>query len=313
MDDILQAQFERVDLALGTLVDSIAAYNPSPQAAVDLVAADDELSRGLDQRTNHHPLLSKLELNRVVTKHQANHARIQTLRSEAEALEAQLRSSVATLASLRKELFETPATTFPEESRPVPFDELLQYAKNISQWTVPPTFRERLPDALAEPDKDKDRPAGDFNAAATNGFNTPTAAPGLAEPPREATDTQMTEDAPPEITAEEEEWLKKLKDSQIAWYPWPDNDKIRRGNLMKIYDYGERGFDLSTFDIHAHEEAERLKNQDSAAFEQLPVEHPPQEPQLPPQAQAAAPPPAEIQHIPQPERATFDAFDDLDE
>jgi hypothetical protein len=82
---------------------------------------------------------------------------------------------------------------------------------------------------------------------------------------------------------------------------------------MKIYDYGERGFDLSTFDIHAHEEAERLKNQDPAAFEEPPVEQPPQEPQMPSQTQAAAPPPAEIQHVPQPERATFDAFDDLDE
>jgi hypothetical protein len=257
-----------------------------------------------------------MELTVVVTKHQANHAHIQTLRAEADALEAQLKSSVATLASLRKELFETPATTFPQDSRPVPFDELLQYAKNISQWTVPPTFRERLPDAAAEADKDKDKTAGDTHVAAINGANTPTNALGLAEPPKDAIEsqkeTQTTEGAPPEITAEEEEWLKKLKDSQIAWYPWPDNDKIRRGNLMKIYDYGERGFDLSTFDIHAHEEAERAKNQDSTASEEQPVEQPPQEPQMVPQTQVA-PPPAEIQHIPQPERATFDAFDDLDE
>jgi hypothetical protein len=258
------------------------------------------------------------ELSRAVTKHQANHAHIQTLRAEADALEAQLKSSVATLASLRKELFETPATTFPQDSRPVPFDELLQYAKNISQWTVPPTFRERLPDAAEEPDKVKDRTSGsgDASAPATNGVNTPMNAAGLIEPPKDATESQKealpAEGALPDITAEEEEWLKKLKDSQIAWYPWPDNDKIRRGNLMKVYDYGERGFDLSTFDIHAHEEAERAKNQDPAAPEEQPVEHPPQEPQIVPQAQIA-PPSAEIQQIPQPERATFDAFDDLDE
>jgi hypothetical protein len=58
MDDILTAQFDRVEMALGTLVESIAAYNPSPQAALDLVAADDELSHGLEQRTSqrraHH-------------------------------------------------------------------------------------------------------------------------------------------------------------------------------------------------------------------------------------------------------------------
>jgi hypothetical protein len=50
MEETLSAQFDRVEKALSTLVDSIAAYNPSPQAAIDLVAADDELSQGLDQR-----------------------------------------------------------------------------------------------------------------------------------------------------------------------------------------------------------------------------------------------------------------------
>lgn len=54
MDDVLQAQFDRVEQALGTLVDSIASYNPHPQAAIDLVAADDELSQGLDQRRIAH-------------------------------------------------------------------------------------------------------------------------------------------------------------------------------------------------------------------------------------------------------------------
>ena len=54
MDDILQTQFDRVEQALGTLVDSIASYNPNPQAAIDLVAADNELSHGLDQRRTAH-------------------------------------------------------------------------------------------------------------------------------------------------------------------------------------------------------------------------------------------------------------------
>jgi len=51
MDDLLNTQFARVEKALTTLVDSIAAYNPAPQAAIDLFTADDELSEGLDQRT----------------------------------------------------------------------------------------------------------------------------------------------------------------------------------------------------------------------------------------------------------------------
>jgi hypothetical protein len=52
MEDVLSTHFDRIEKALSTLVDSIAAYNPSPQAAIDLVAADDELSHGLDQRAS---------------------------------------------------------------------------------------------------------------------------------------------------------------------------------------------------------------------------------------------------------------------
>ena len=48
MNAILQAQFQRVETALNTLIDSITSYNPSPQAAVALIDADDELSKGLE-------------------------------------------------------------------------------------------------------------------------------------------------------------------------------------------------------------------------------------------------------------------------
>jgi hypothetical protein len=46
----LQSRFERVEIALNTLLDSISSYNPSTQAAVALVEADDDLSKGLEQR-----------------------------------------------------------------------------------------------------------------------------------------------------------------------------------------------------------------------------------------------------------------------
>ena len=57
MDVTLDAVFSRVETAFTTLVDSIAAYNPSLQAAGDLLAADDELARGLDKRTHRRPQL----------------------------------------------------------------------------------------------------------------------------------------------------------------------------------------------------------------------------------------------------------------
>ena len=50
MNAILQGQLDRVEAALNTLVDSITSYNPSVPAAIDLLSADDELTRGLEQR-----------------------------------------------------------------------------------------------------------------------------------------------------------------------------------------------------------------------------------------------------------------------
>lgn len=50
MNAILQAQFQRVEGALNTLIDSISTYTPDTEAAAVLVAADDELSKGLEQR-----------------------------------------------------------------------------------------------------------------------------------------------------------------------------------------------------------------------------------------------------------------------
>ncbi|KAF2853988.1 hypothetical protein T440DRAFT_389539 [Plenodomus tracheiphilus IPT5] len=243
MDDILATQFERVEKALSTLVDSISTYNPSPQAAIELVAADDELSHGLDQ----------------LAKHQANHARIQLLRAEADALEEQLKSSVEKLANLRHQLFETPATTFPENSRPVPFDQLLQYASNISRHTVPPTYRERVPGPAANQDKDKEDAAS--IGAPTNGLNTPANQTEPTETAVALAEGQADEEPTPvpEITEEEVEWLKKLNEAQFTWYPWPSNDKIRQGSLYKLQAFREQNYDLNTFDIPAHEEAKRTK------------------------------------------------------
>jgi hypothetical protein len=164
------------------------------------------------------------------------------LRAEADALEEQLKTSVKKLAELRHELFDTPVTVFPEDSRAVPFDELLQYATNISRHTVPPTYRERVPAA----DKEKEDDEVGSGGAPTNGLNTPALAPEIMEPPSEATQGHKEgEDAAGptlEITPEEEEWLKKLKASNLAWYPWPSNEKIRAGALHSLQYWREVSF-----------------------------------------------------------------------
>jgi hypothetical protein len=49
MDNLIDQRFERVEKALATLITSISTYNPSIPHANDLVAADAELSQGLEQ------------------------------------------------------------------------------------------------------------------------------------------------------------------------------------------------------------------------------------------------------------------------
>lgn len=209
----------------------------------------------------------------TVARHQANHARLLALRTEADTLEAQLKSSVSALAGLRKELSSTPATVFPAESRPVPFDELLLYAKSISRYTVPPTFREQRGedvDGTTETGAQAEtQTEGEANtqadAPSTNGLNTPTLPTTEAATSSAADPTADPATDPPAIPAPSDEdslWLQKLKSSNFAWFPWPDADKIRRGNLWKLYHYREQGRDLAAFDVEAYEEEERKKFSD---------------------------------------------------
>ncbi|KAF2008460.1 hypothetical protein BU24DRAFT_97049 [Aaosphaeria arxii CBS 175.79] len=216
MDAVLQSHFARVESALSTLVESIATYNPSTQAALDLVAADDDLSEGLDQLSHH----------------QANHARILALRAEAEALEAQVKSSVSTLADLRRELYKTPATAFPDDSRPVPVDELLAYARKIASYTVPPTYRELAPPKAAGEEEQAGAANGVVGTpagAAAAGTVATTSADPSSKDPADGDNAALKE-----VTEEQAEWIKKLQESGSTWTPYPHNTKIWGGNLMAI-------------------------------------------------------------------------------
>lgn len=45
----MQNRLDRVEIALNSLIDSIASYIPSTTAASDLLEADDELNESVDQ------------------------------------------------------------------------------------------------------------------------------------------------------------------------------------------------------------------------------------------------------------------------
>lgn len=284
MNQLLDVAYERYEYQFSTLLESIAANNPSPQAALDLIAADDELSQALAQ----------------LLQHQENHKRIQALRSTVEALEEKQKSAVEKLAGLRHELFETPTTTFPQTLRLVTAEELLQNASYISKHTVPPTYRERVPDAGDQKDKDKDDTGS--SAAPTNGLNTPTRVEDPAETTKDPAEAQKEgEAAVTEITAEEEEWLRKLRESQFPWYPWPSNERIRASNLQKLMYHREKGDNLDDFDVKTH-------------YENMRKNEPEKEPT--PEAKPDDAPVEARQYVarrPQPQKKDLSIFDDVDE
>ncbi|CAK7211715.1 hypothetical protein SCUCBS95973_001213 [Sporothrix curviconia] len=132
MDKFIDARFDRVEKALTTLIDSVAKYNPSPALAEELLAADRSLSDGLV----------------MLQTHQNNHLRILALRADATALDAQIKSTLLTLAASRRDMLQTPATEYPEDSvnrtirdetshYPFTYEELMSYARRISRNTVP--------------------------------------------------------------------------------------------------------------------------------------------------------------------------------
>ncbi|KAI9811077.1 MAG: hypothetical protein M1827_005659 [Pycnora praestabilis] len=242
MNAILQTQFQRIETALNTLTDSIASYNPSTAAASELLSADDKLSQGLEQ----------------LAVHQANNAYINSLRSTSSTLDARIKSTLTLLASTRAELLATPATRFPPDAaaRSVPYDELLSYAKRISKFTVPPTFR--VAPLPAEPSQ---------NAATANtGTDTIHASQALGSAPQ-VTNGTTTSASPSQIGASstsaeqlaanaaglstgvgisslavgETQWLDPT--SQMAFVPWPSEEVIRRGALAQIQIMLEQGQD----------------------------------------------------------------------
>lgn len=49
MDALIDSRFERLEKALTTLISSVNQYHPSTERAKELEAADDELTKGLEQ------------------------------------------------------------------------------------------------------------------------------------------------------------------------------------------------------------------------------------------------------------------------
>ena len=207
MNTIIQDQLDRIESALTNLNDSIASYNPSLPAANNLLAADDQLQKGLKQ----------------LTLHQRNHARILELHDKITHQNAQITTTIRSLADARVDLLSTSTSLPAEESRSVPYAELLEYAKRISRNTRPPTFRSTFFLMLTQ--------APTSTLSAVNGNTEPPVEP---EDQGKGKGTEALEDA-------ERQWLEPL--TNIPFVPWVTDDKIKMGALTQIQAMVERGED----------------------------------------------------------------------
>ncbi|KAI0132872.1 mediator of RNA polymerase II transcription subunit 4 [Xylariales sp. AK1849] len=252
MDKYISARFDRVEKALSSLVDSIAKYNPSAYQGTELLAAENELSKGLED----------------LQVHQQNHARIQSLQSTTTSLDSQIRETLTLLAQTRKELVSTPATIFPNgPNYTIKYDELLAYARRISKTTLPPAgVSNGTPAPAADSQPKPDNATGIETAVTTpvggtpNGASTP--APGSTpvangEPASQATIASNNTSLPEHLTAH----LNPLANTDFI--PWPTEDHVRAGALANIAYLAERGIDPEGYDP-AEEEARKKREEEEA-------------------------------------------------
>lgn len=278
MDSVLTTHFKRVEAALASLIDSVAKYNPNPIHANDLVAANAELDKGLQQ----------------LTTHQLNYARIISLRNTSKALDDQIRDSLEQLAKIRKEVASTPATKPPPVTsvNSVSYTELLEYARRISKFTSPPSYRDPVTS-----DEHID------NAAISKTSNDVSKlAIGNDEQPKNLLDSMngkfqrlpsmqnkiegeatISTDAAPtsqiSIMNNNNIWFEYLNPrSDRPWTPWPCEETIRRGALASLQVLINQGIDPATFDPEksAELEAERkrlIDEEDQLREEQRQQQH----------------------------------------
>lgn len=156
------------------------------------------------------------------------------------------------LSTTRAELLATPATVFPEDdgSREVAYDELLAYAKKISKFTVPPTYRASLPPAGDSPanaaspadgtaqtafgekshQDGRDRSVGADHVMVMANGTTNKEIDNAQDQPKTMTRSEGVAIAA--LPTQESEWLDPA--ATFAFTPWPTEDVIVRGGLGRI-------------------------------------------------------------------------------
>ncbi|KAI5862024.1 hypothetical protein GGS23DRAFT_123254 [Durotheca rogersii] len=268
MDKQLDACFDRVEKALGVLVDSIAKYHPSVAQVNDLGLADIELNKGLEE----------------LQTHQSNYRRIQDLRAATTSLDGQIKDTLRLLANTRRELVGASATSFPEDhpSYDIRYDELLSYARRISKTTMPPAgaFNAISNASSSGPGVEVKAESGAETTATTpavatpnaNGASTPAAANGVPSQPTPVdlgtsqqtigitTTTAVISDAT--ATATNTTLPEPLQThlnphAHLSFVPWPSEEQVRKGAIASLAYMLEQGVELEGYDPEAEKKARR--------------------------------------------------------
>lgn len=149
---------------------------------------------------------------------------------------------------------------FSKAQRNVPYIELLDYAKRISRYTVPPTFRPPIAVAKA-PETSQSQPT---DSTSTNG------AP--AEQASQAAPTTSPNSQPQEegigvssLDQKEVQWLDPL--NEIPFVPWPSEDVIRQGMLAQLHIILEQRGYPSSITARAGDESKERTMEDAMAME----------------------------------------------
>ncbi|KAJ9138266.1 Mediator of RNA polymerase II transcription subunit 4, partial [Coniochaeta hoffmannii] len=241
MDKYIDERFERVQRALTSLIDSITKYTPSTTQANDLATADRELSDGLHE----------------LQKHQNNYLRIQELKKETEDLDAQIKSTVTLLWGTRKEITSTPTTSYPSSSPRYDFtySDLLNYARRISRFTMPPAGVTNGVDLSARPGGQQQQQQAE-QTPVTARSDTPnpvangTPIPSTSQPQPHPDDTSQPpppQDYPTALPPHVSGWVNNSL-GPASFYPWPNEEHIRSGALdtcqrLAAAGVGPQGYD----------------------------------------------------------------------
>ncbi|KAL2177806.1 vitamin-D-receptor interacting mediator subunit 4-domain-containing protein [Thermothelomyces heterothallicus CBS 202.75] len=271
MDKDLDGRFERLEKALGNMIDGLAKNNPSEKVAEELLAAENDLFDAL----------------KLLEKHQNNNARIQQLRQETARYDSQIKDIASSLWNMRKELKAVPTTGIPPSGKKNQFTtaELLAYARRISRntlplpgvtngvdmsTTAPPTQSADPEDSFRLPSQPSQTrtPNTSFNLSFSGAVGTPGGATNTPTP-NTANDTQPTTQLPPSQppkTTTEDRLPQHLKPAinplhDAAFHPWPTEAQIRSGALAAIQRLVDAGIDPKGYDPEEEERKRKAEEQ----------------------------------------------------